>query len=256
MKYLDKLFEIGCFSRQDVVALTGNEQAAHSMLHDYLNCGYIERIRRDLYTAISFETKQSVANRFVIATHIADDACVSHHSAFEYYGYANQVFYEIYVTTASRFSDFNYDGVTFRRVSPRIKSGIDTTNTGIRITDLERTVIDSIYGFDKFGGLEELLRCLMLVATLRTDKLIVYLDAYEQANLYQKAGFILMQFSEQFGLPTSFFDYCMSKIPKSKKYLYTEKDALSKHFTLHEEWQLFAPENLKDMLNKGVDLNG
>lgn len=53
MKYLDKLFETGCFSRQDAVALTGNEQAAHSMLHDYLNYGYIERIRRDLYTAIS-----------------------------------------------------------------------------------------------------------------------------------------------------------------------------------------------------------
>lgn len=256
MKYLDKLFDFGCFSRQDVVMVTGNEQAAHSLLHDYLNCGYIERIRRDLYTVISFETKQPVANRFMIATHLADDACVSHHSAFEYYGYANQVFYEIYVTTASRFSEFKYDGVTFKRVSPRIKSGCEITNTGIRISGLERTVIDSIYGFDKFGGLEELLRCLTLVPTLRSDKLIAFLDAYGQANLYQKAGFILMQFSEQFGLPTSFFDYCMSKIPKSKKYLYTEKDALSKYFTLHDEWQLFAPDNLLEIINKGVDLNG
>lgn len=256
MKYLDKLFELGCFSRRDVILLTGNEQAAHSLLHDYINAGYIERIRRDLYTMISFETKQSVANRFSIATHIAEDACVSYHSAFEYYGYANQVYYEVYVTTASRFSDFTYDGITYTRISPRIDCGIDITRTGIRITDLERTVLESIYAFEKIGGLEELLRCLMLVPTLSVDKLIEYLDAYGQANLYQKAGYILAQFSEQYDLPSSFFDYCEKKIPKTKKYLYYEKNALANQFILHKKWQLYAPDNLKAIISKGVDLNG
>ena len=58
MKYLDKLMELGCFSRKDVVALTGNEHAAHSLLYDYTKAGYLERVRRDLYTTISLETKQ------------------------------------------------------------------------------------------------------------------------------------------------------------------------------------------------------
>lgn len=44
-----------------------------------------------------------------------------------------------------------------------------------------------------------------------------------------------MQFSEQLGLSKSFFDYCKSKIPKAKKYLYSERDALSEHFILHED---------------------
>lgn len=256
MKYLNKLYELGCFNRQDVVALTGNAQAAHSLLHDYINSGYIERVRRDLYTAISLETKQPVANRFMIATHMSEDACVSFHSAFEYYGYANQVFYEVYVTTVSRFRDFDFDGITFKKVSPRIDSGVVITNTGIRITDLERTVIDSIYGFEKIGGLEELLRCLTLIPSLRTDKLIAYLDDYGLANLFQKTGYILMQFAKQFSLPPSFFEYCMSKVPKSKKYLYAEKDTLAKQFVLHEDWQLYAPENLTTIINKGVDLDG
>lgn len=251
MKYLDKLIELGCFSRQNVVALTGNEQAAHSLLHDHINAGYIERIRRNLYTAISLETKQPIANRYMIATHIAEDACVSFHSAFEYYGYANQVFYEVYVTTNSRFSDFIYNGIAYIRVSPPIASGIITTNTGIRITNLERTVIDSIHSFEKIGGLEELLRCLTLVPGLRTEKLMTYLDEYGLASLYQKTGFILMQFSEQLGLPKAFFDYCRSKAPKSKKYLYSAKDTLSKHFILHEDWMLYAPEDLKTIISKG-----
>lgn len=254
MKYLNKLIELGCFSRRDVVALTGNEHAAHSLLYDYVNAGYIERVRRDLYTAISLETKQPIANRFMIATSIAEDACVSFHSAFEYYGYANQVFYEIYVTTNRRFSNFTYDGITYSRVSPRIGSGITTTNTGIRITDLERTVIDSIYAFEKIGGLEELFRCLMLVPSLQSDKLLTYLDDYGLANLYQKTGFILLQFAEQLGLARSFFDYCKSKIPKAKKYLYSERDALSERFILHEDWMLFAPADFKSIINKGMNL--
>ncbi len=256
MKYLDKLYELGCFSRQDVVALTGNGQAAHSLLHDYINAGYIQRIRRDLYTAISLETKQPVANRFMIATHIAEDAYVSYHSALEYYGYANQVYLEVYVTTERRFSGFTYDGIAYTRISPRIGSGIITTNTGIRITDLERTVIDSIYVFEKIGGLEELLRCLALIPALAEEKLMSCLDEDGLANLYQKTGFILMQFSEQYGLPKSFFDTCRSKAPKSKKYLYSEKDNLSKHFFFHKDWNLYAPENLITIISKGVELNG
>ncbi len=255
MKYLDKLIELGCFSRQDVVDLIGTEKAAHSILNDYVKNGYIDRIRRDLYTAISLETKQPVANRFQIATHVAEDAYISHHSAFEYYGYANQVFHEVFVSTKSRFTDFSFDGITYTRVSPKIDSGIVTTNTEIRVTDLERTVIDSIYSFEKIGGLEELLRCLLLVPSLRDDRLIIYLDEYGQSNLYQKSGFLLEEFAEQLGLKKSFFDYCRSKIPKSKCYLYSEKDTLSKRFVLHGDWLIFAPENIKSILSKGVDLD-
>ena len=255
MKYVENLLELGCFSRQDVVSITGNEQAAHSLIHNYLINGYIERIRRDLYSAISLETKQPVANRFLIASSIANDSSVSYHSAFEHYGYANQVFHEIYVTTNSRFSDFTYNGIAYTRVAPRINSGIITTNTGIRITNIERTVIDSIRAFDKIGGMEELLRCLTLVPALRSEKLISYLDEYALANLYQKTGFILLQFSEELGLSKAFFDFCKSKIPKSKQYLYSEKDAHSKQFVLHEEWMLYAPENIKSIISKGVDLS-
>jgi hypothetical protein len=65
---------------------------------------------------------------------------------------------------------------------------------------------------------------------------------------------LLAEFSEQLGLVKPFFDHCKSKIPKAKKYLYSEKDALSKHFVLHEDWMIFAPENIKSITGKGVDL--
>lgn len=255
MKHLEKLIELKCFTRQEVVQIIGNEPAAHSLLHDYLKMKYIERIRRNLYTAISLESKQPIANRFMIASKITENSYVSFHSAFEYYGYANQVFYEVYVMSNQRFADFDFDGVTFTRIFPQISSGVIETASGVRVTDLERTVIDSIHSFEKVGGLEELLRCLSLVPSLRTDKLLEYLEEYGLANLYQKSGFILQQFSKQLGISDKFFETCKNKAPASKKYLYTAKDSLSENFVLHEDWRLYAPEDFKSILNKGVEFN-
>ncbi len=59
--------------------------------------------------------------------------------------------------------------------------------TGVRITDLERTVIDSIRDFNKIGGFEELLNCLESVHYLDETKLKRYLDIYNTQGLYQKA---------------------------------------------------------------------
>lgn len=143
MKHYEKLIELGCFSRDDLIAITGSDAAANSLIHDYLKKGFIERVRRDLYTVISIETKQPIPTRYQIASRLFDDACVSNHSAFEYYGYANQVFYEVYVTTQNRFQSFEYDGVTYHRIAPRYEASAELSG-GVRVTGLERTVIDSI----------------------------------------------------------------------------------------------------------------
>lgn len=254
MKYINELMRLACFTRQDVVNLTGSKEAAHSILYDYLKAGYIERIRRDLYTAISFESKQPIANRFLIASNIAEDAYVSHHSAFEYYGFANQVFHEFYVTTSLRFADFDYDGITYKRLSPTIESGVYVTKTGIRITDIERTVIDGIHAFEKIGGLEELVRCLELVPSLRSERLELYLSEYKLAYLYQRVGFILCHFRDRLSIPDSFFDLCKHNIPSSKKYLYHQKGADRTDLIFHKDWNLYAPQNIMSIINKGVDL--
>ena len=103
MKHYEKLLELGCFSKNDLEQITGSEAAAKWLCREYQKKGYIERVKRDLYVAISLETQQPIANRYVIASHISNDAAVSYHSSFEFYGYSNQVFYETQVTSESRF---------------------------------------------------------------------------------------------------------------------------------------------------------
>lgn len=72
------------------------------------------------------------------------------------------------------------------------------------MTSLERTVIDSIADFEKIGGLEELLRCLLLIPSLDYSKLLDALELYGRAQLYQKAGFILEAWKEELSLPEPF----------------------------------------------------
>lgn len=247
MKHYEKLLALGCFTKADLEEITGSEAAAKWLCREYQKKGYIERVKRNLYVAISLETQQPIASRYAIASHISDDAVVSYHSAFEFYGYANQVFYETHVTSESRFRDFDYDGVTYRRIAPRITTGIAETN-GVRVTTLERTVIDCINLFEKIGGLEELLRCIALIPALDESVLADCLGEYGSGFLYQKTGYILSTFADSLGISDKFFELCKANLPKGKSYL----SGNTQGFVWHNEWKLYAPKNLVNMINKGV----
>lgn len=248
MDLYKKLAAMRCFTREELAKLTGSDSAAAWQIRKFLEKGYIERVRRDLYAVMSLETGQPIPNRFQIASRVAEDACISHHSAFEYYGYANQVFYEVYVATGKRVRPFSYDGIDYYPISYRGTEGVMEMENDVRVTSLERTVIDSIADFEKIGGLEELLRCMVLIPYLSPESLLSALDLYHCGKLYQKTGYILEMFQEDLGIPDSFLEECEKHLPDSKTYFSADKDG----FVFHKRWQLFAPENLKALIDKGV----
>lgn len=251
MKHYEEMAELGCFTRNEICNLLGNGAAAHSILYDYTQKGLIERIRRDLYVALDYKTKRPLANRFAIASHISDNSYITHHSAFEYYGCANQVYYEVYVSGGKPFTSFDYGSVTYKYVIPSINLGISMdTRLDIRTTDVERTILDTIKNFDKIGGLEELLNCLSLIGSIDEKNLLNYLAEYHQIFLYQKAGYILSHFREQMNMHNSFFEICRNKITDTKRYLssYLNK----KELILDKNWNLFVPNDLLSIIGKGV----
>lgn len=253
MKYYERLVDLKCFSRSDVERLTKNKYTADSLIKEYKRKGYIESVRRDLFVAISMETKGPVANRYLIATNILRDNYISHHSAFEYYGYANQVFYEVYVSGEGRFVDFEYDHITYRYVAPRIGAGVSLKEDGVRVTDMERTILDSINDLDKIGGLEELLRCLELINYADEEKLLLYLEAYHKQILYQKTGYILEHLKKQLRISDNFFEVCKSKLKSSVRYLYTGIE--HEPNTFNKRWSLVVPPDLMKLVSKGADVN-
>ena len=254
MKHYKELARLQCFTRTDAERITGSADAANFLLNSYKKKGLIESVKRNLYAVISVEAGLAIPNRYHIASHITKGAYISHHSAFEYYGCANQVFYEVYVSGEKRFTTFEYDDVTYRYVAPRIAVGVDEKMDGVRVTDIERTVLDSLNDFEKIAGFEELLRCLELIPHVDEDKLLRYLELYNKQYLYQKAGYIFGQLKSELRLSDKFFDACKRKVTKSVRYLYNGIEHESNLFD--NRWQLFVPTNLLKILSQGDEPNG
>lgn len=83
------------------------------------------------------------------------------------------------------------------------------TDNGVRVTSLERTVVDSIADFTRICGLEELLHCFALIPSLDEKRLLEALEIYGRGQLYQKTGYILEAYKGDLSLSEAFFSECI-----------------------------------------------
>lgn len=247
MKYYEKLLAMGCFSRNQLIELVGTSSAANWIIYEYQKKGLIEKVKRDFYVIISIETKQPVFSRYQIGSNLFSDACITHHSAFEVFGYGSQVFYECFVATDKRFPDFEYNGVVYRRIER--KPDIEVIHQGnMRVTSVEQTVVDSIRDFEKIAGLEEVIRCIMLVPGLNEQKVLECLARNNNGFLYQKCGYLFEEMKEEFHFSLNFFAECEIHSSGAKRYLVKEVQ----DNVFHKRWKLYAPSSLKGLIDKGV----
>ena len=247
MKRYQELLTLGVFKFNEVVELTGNKDTAKSLLRDYIEKEYVARIRRNLYVALNLETGAPEADRFAIGSNITDQSYISHHSAFEYQGAYNQIFSDVFVSSERKFSEFEFKGYNFRWVKAKFWKGTETSeqNSNVRVTDRERTVLDSIDDLNKYISLEELSECLSLLPYLNPEKLQEYLSCYGKKTMYQKTGFILEKFQEELKLSQEFFKHCQAQIGKNKAYLFPGENFKSQYY--EASWRLIVPEKYRTL---------
>ena len=249
MKYLEQLHRLKIFHKKDVAAFIKDPNAAKEILRRYRKQGLISQVRRDLYVVTDLATKASLAGKFEIAGQITPSSSLSYHAALEYHGLAHQVFYELYVSSHETYKNFDYDGITYIFCPLKSDAGIvrPVTDSFVRVTDLERTVIDCINRIDLSGGLEELIQSLAIITYIDEHKLLEYLQCFNKQFLYQKTGFVLSYFQKEMKLSDAFIELCNSKIGKSTRYL-TDAHESDTYF---KEWKLCAPQNILSFLEQG-----
>lgn len=93
MKNYERILDLKVFNLQDVCELTGNINTAKSLIRNLLLFDYIKRVKHNLYVVCNIEFKSVIADQYMIASKIKDDSYISYHSAFDYYGVKNQMFY-------------------------------------------------------------------------------------------------------------------------------------------------------------------
>lgn len=239
MKRYEKILTLKVFNVDDVYNLTGNMNTAKSIIRSLLLFGYIKRVKHNLYVVCNIEFKSTIPDQYMIASKIKEDAYISYHSALEYYGVKNQVFYEVYVSTNKRFTNFEFEGISYKYINSKYDFGI-VQNDKVRITDKERTFIDCIDKTELAGGNEELIMCLELFGKLDGDKILEYLKNYNSSKLYAKVGFFLELYKEDYGIKKSIVEKCRKKCENKRLYFNEETKRMKSKYI--REWNLVVPK--------------
>lgn len=245
MKNYELLYELGCFTRKELTdKIGGNLRTADSIIYFYQKKNLLFQVKQNLYVVKSIATNQSALNIFEVASHITPTAYISNHSAFEYYGMQNQVYNEVYVASETFFRPVVFEGKVIKYVKSYYREGVEQIGRHIKVTDLERTVIDSIKNLSTIGGLEELVKELQMINSLEFSKMKKYLEKYDNVFLYQKTGFFMELLKEQYYTPEDFTEFCLKKISKSVRKLDNEKN--TNGLIYNKKWHLYVPENLEE----------
>lgn len=244
-----ELLKYPVFTMEHVNQYYNNIESARSAVKRLLRNGLAAKIRNNLYTCISGETDAPLANRYQIASALTSTSYLSHHSAMEYYGISDQVFYEVYVSSETSFREFEFDGYMYCYVCSKCSEGIETIkySGGVRVADKERAVIDSIKDLDKIAGLEEVVDNIQTISALREKRLLAYLECYNNQFLYQKTGLLLKSQQQRLGLSDGFFQTCKDRVGLSKRYL-TKDCKEGRYDTI---WQLVVPSQMYYLKNGG-----
>ena len=253
MKYYEDFLKLEVFNFKDARDVVGNAENTKALLNAYVEKGLIKRIRRDLYYAVNLENRDAMANRYVIANKINQNAYLSHHSAFEIHGFAHQVSSTIYVESSNRFNDFYYEGIEYKYVGKGINEGIvkHSLNEKVKMTDLERTIIESLKRLDYCGGIHELDEILKICPILDQEKLLKYLKKYDLQYLYKKAGYFLERYCESLNITKEFLAALEKNVGETKKYI--SEEAKNGNGRLVKRWGLIVPSALEIDTEEGEE---
>ena len=236
------------FAKKDVIDQFADDKQFENHMASMVRSGKVVKIRNGLYAQID-NLGVPLTTKFEIASKINDESFVSHHSALEYYGVANQVFNTLTVGSKRKFNDFSFDDVDYTRQAVKdYTQVIYIVTAGVRVATLERAVVDCIDNIDLGGGIDELLNALEQIRVLDENRLAEILHAYNKVILYQKVGFILEQYKDKYMLSDKFFADCKSRLTNQIKYFLNDEYS---DIAYNSDWQLMAPKNLKSRISGG-----
>lgn len=240
------------FEKADIVELVGNKRRAEVLLLTFQKRGYIQKIRRNLYCVLNLATGLPEVSRYEVACAIQSDAYIAYHTALEYHGLAHQFWYDVQVAAARPFVSFEHAECSFVSVSSKTMYGIDEPrfDRGVRVTNIERTIIDCISHMDLAGGAEEFKHCMEGVRTLRSSEVLNVLKAYNAPVVFQKVGCVL----ELLTLPIDDLELvlqlCRSNTGSAVNFL-TNRDDSSVY---QSKWKLYVPECLTSQSSVSYDI--
>lgn len=201
------------------------------------------------------KVKKHIENEYAAGCARVSGGCVAYHGALQYYALQTQQFNTIYLHSDKRFRPFVIDGVAYEyhplKFTYNVVISKDLDGNPIAVTSLSQTVVDCIRHIELAGGLEELLYALSSISSgqLKEKDLMVCLEAYDNASLWSRTGYLLSLFQGTNGIGQRFLDTCRMKGSGVKNKITSGDKALE----FVPKWNLFVPKGLGNMIAKGTE---
>jgi len=192
------------FRLGDVREITGlSESSARSFVRKLVDRGVVTRLKPGLFVLVPFELgkeRQYLGNPLVVAREImnGEDYYLSHATAMEIHGMLTQPWLVVTVTTVKPRRPLATLGVQFRFVRCRRRHlfGLTehwvTKQEKVRVSDLERTIIDGLKQPEYCGGLTEVAKGLwMRRQDVNVNRLMRYANRIGVGAVIRRLGFLL-----------------------------------------------------------------
>lgn len=236
MKYLKKLSEMRIFNHEDLTELTGDVNLTNGIIRNYINKKYITRITRDMYAVISLETNGIIPSKYEIASNITKSSFVSHHSAFEFYGYYNQVYNQIIVSSLTRFQNFQHQEISYEYKNTKDDEFTERIR-GVKISSIARTIVDSIEQINSYDEFIETIKCIQMLPAINGLHIMKYLLHRNKQILFSKVGLVLSNFKDDLLITDTLLWRMKNLGTKGRRYFTKETYRLT---TFYNEWNLYC----------------
>src|SRR5260370_22573798 len=195
------------FTRAEFAAAFGHPASAAnvtSLLRHHLRAGNIKRVSREVFAAVPahLAADRMAIDRFAAASKLRSDGVLGFHSALELHGIAYSEFNEVQLISAGPTELVDLPFGACRFVTPPkalvaaskadyLTMTMDRQGVAVRVTAVERTIVDVLHRPELAGGVEEVLKSLDLVRYLDPAKVADYVELLDNRSIASVSGWWL-----------------------------------------------------------------
>ncbi len=226
---------------------------SNNLLARQVAAGRLARVKRGIYATVPYGVKSKIfhPDPYLVATHLRKDAVVAHHSALSFHGHAYSVRWRMQYLTAARVRPFIFRGMEYVGIQasrsvrdlPEFGGGVlvrPHAGGKVRVTSLERTLVDLLHSPEQGGGWEEIWRSLESVEFFNLDMIIKHAFLLGSALTIARVGFFLDQHREELMVGDVHLDALARHVPSQPSYL----DRRREQGRLVHPWNLIVPEQV------------
>jgi predicted transcriptional regulator of viral defense system len=228
---------------------TNRPESWRQQLSYHQKAGHLIHIRKFLYAVKPSLSQPQWVDPYLIASKAAESAILAYHTALELHGIAYTTFNAFTFLTNRQMQAFTYAGQRFRAVCQPKKlvvnkkteyacEEIKREGISVKLTSLERTIVDVLDRPDLGGGWEEIWRSLDNVTSIDTATMIEYALLLKNATVAAKVGFFLEQRPSHFVVEQKALAKLLSHLPKQPHYMSRDQRGEGKYI---EKWRLIVP---------------